>query len=175
MYITITDIVGEKRIDLDYLILGKEVAVLRMFSDNVQYWVKKPLKLLLSNEEKMLPEGTFTSGELSTFMERNLIIIPLGADKNVRKINKLAGITVVVISLDKLNNTDNLENGRLSKVLLRQYLTISEEFMNFEPVTPQYKKLINGELSSLSLRIMIQNDNTITDGPGMTIVLHIHE
>ena len=41
MYITITDIIGEKRIDLDYSIWGKEVAVVSMFSDNVQYQVKE--------------------------------------------------------------------------------------------------------------------------------------
>ena len=48
MYITINDIIGEKRIDLSYPIrsgresLGTcsaEVAVVSMFSDNVQYWL----------------------------------------------------------------------------------------------------------------------------------------
>ena len=37
MYIAITDIIGEKRIDLDYPIRGKEVAVVSVFSDNIQY------------------------------------------------------------------------------------------------------------------------------------------
>ena len=37
MYITITDIIGKKRIDLAYLIRGKEVTVVSMFSDNVKY------------------------------------------------------------------------------------------------------------------------------------------
>ena len=36
MYITITDITGEKRIDLTYPIKGKEVAVVSVFSDNIQ-------------------------------------------------------------------------------------------------------------------------------------------
>ena len=36
MYITITDIIGEKTIDLVYPIQGKEIAVVSMFSDNVQ-------------------------------------------------------------------------------------------------------------------------------------------
>ena len=57
MYITTTDIVGEKRIDLAYLIRnldsGKEVGVVSMFSNNVQYQVKEPLKvLLIMNEER---------------------------------------------------------------------------------------------------------------------------
>ena len=37
MYITINDIIGEKRIDLSYPIRsGREIAVIRMLSDNVQ-------------------------------------------------------------------------------------------------------------------------------------------
>ena len=41
MYITINDIKGKKRIDLSYSIQnfdsGKEIAVIRMLSGNVQY------------------------------------------------------------------------------------------------------------------------------------------
>ena len=80
----------------------------------------------------------------------------------------------MVISLDELNNTDNLEDGRLSNVLLGiMRLVLHEEFTTFEPVTLQYKKLKNREFASLTLRIKDQNDNGITDGPGMTTVLHI--
>ena len=42
MYITINDIKGEKRIDLSYSIdSDKEIAVIIMLSDNVQYKVLK--------------------------------------------------------------------------------------------------------------------------------------
>ena len=46
MYITINDVIGEKGIDLSYPIhstagCGKEVAVIRMLSDNVQYQILK--------------------------------------------------------------------------------------------------------------------------------------
>ena len=45
MYITINNIKGEKRIDLSYLIQnfdsGKEIAVIRMLSDNVKYEILK--------------------------------------------------------------------------------------------------------------------------------------
>ena len=47
MYITINDIIGEKTIDLSYPIQNfdssKEVAVVRMVSNNIQYKVTKPL------------------------------------------------------------------------------------------------------------------------------------
>ena len=36
MYITINDVIGEKRIDLSYPIKGKDIAVVSMLSDNVQ-------------------------------------------------------------------------------------------------------------------------------------------
>ena len=42
MYITINNIKGEKRIDLSYSIHSdKEIAVIRMLSDNVQYKILK--------------------------------------------------------------------------------------------------------------------------------------
>ena len=48
MYITINDVMGEKRIYLSYSIdSGKEIAVMAMFSDNVQYEVEKPLHSIL--------------------------------------------------------------------------------------------------------------------------------
>ena len=45
MYVTINNIKGEKRIDLSYSIQnfdsGKEIAVIRMLSDNVKYEILK--------------------------------------------------------------------------------------------------------------------------------------
>ena len=49
----------------------------------------------------------------------------------------------------------------------------SEEFTSFEPLAHQYKRLKNREFASLTLRILDQKDNGITDGLGITIVLHI--
>ena len=56
MYITINDIIGEKRIDLSYLIHSNketrrapqaEIAVVSMLSNNVQYWLKGSIVVLL--------------------------------------------------------------------------------------------------------------------------------
>ena len=56
MYITINDVIGEKTIDLPYPIQNfdssKEVAVVRMLSDNIQYKVTKPLGLKLVDDTK---------------------------------------------------------------------------------------------------------------------------
>ena len=47
--------------------------------------------------------------------------------------------------------------------------------MHFEPGIPQYKKLKNRELTSLTLRITDQNIDVITDGLQVTVSLHIHD
>ena len=59
MCITINNVVGEKRINLSYSIWNfdssKEVAVISMLSDNVQYEMKEPLKLkLIEGYEKQV-------------------------------------------------------------------------------------------------------------------------
>ena len=79
----------------------------------------------------------------------------------------------MVINLDELNNSDNLEDGHPSNAFLTYHVTDDKDFMHFEPQTPQYSKLKNGEFTSLTLRITDQNGKVITDGPQVTAVLHI--
>ena len=79
----------------------------------------------------------------------------------------------MVISLNELDNSDNLEDGRPSNSLFTYYVTGPEYSTCFEPRTPQYKTLKNGMVSSLTLAITDQAGNIITDGPGTTVVLHI--
>ena len=44
--------------------------------------------------------------------------------------------------------------------------------MHFKLYAPQYKKLKNGEIVSLALRITHMKNNIMTDGPEATVVLH---
>ena len=69
-------------------------------------------------------------------------------DDQVIKMNKLKGITKIILNLDELDNTDNLENGRPSNSLLMLHVTSNEDFTSFEPQTPQYKKLKNREFTN---------------------------
>ena len=87
--------------------------------------------------------------------------------------NKLKVIIEIPLNLNELNNSDNLQDGRPSNELLTYHVTSNEDFMYFEPQTPQYRKLKNGEFTSLNLRITDQNNNVITDGLQVTVVLHI--
>ena len=86
----ITDM-GKKRVNLAYPIQGREVAVISMFTDNIQNQIQEPLNvLLITNEEKLLPKGTLTGRELSAFVGRKVITIPLDTNENVVKTDKLA-------------------------------------------------------------------------------------
>ena len=79
----------------------------------------------------------------------------------------------MIINLDELNNSNYLEDGHPSNTLATYHMTDDKDFTHFEPQTPQYRKLKNGEFTSLTLRIMDQNNNIITVGPQVTVVLHI--
>ena len=94
-------------------------------------------------------------------------------DDQVTKTNKLKGITEMIINLDELNNSIDLKDGKPSNTLFTYHMTDDKDFTHFEPQTPQYKKLKNGEFTSLTLRITDQNNNIITDGPQVTVVLHV--
>ena len=86
-------------------------------------------------------------------------------DDQVIKKNKLNGIMEITLNLDELDKSNNLKDGRPSNSLLTYHVTSNEDFMSFEPHTPQYKTHKNGTITSLTLKIMDQNGNIITDGP----------
>ena len=70
MYITINNIKGEKSIDLSYSIQnfdsGKEIAVIRMLSNNVKYKILKLRAVMepISNAKKMILSGAYAGREL---------------------------------------------------------------------------------------------------------------
>ena len=181
MYITINNIKGEKRIDLSYSIQNfdsdKEIAVIRMLSDNVKYEILKLRAVMdpISDVEKTIPSGTYAGRQLLSIVEGIIELNQFEVDDQVIKMNKLKGITEMIINLDELNNSDNLKDGRPSKELLTYNVTDDRDFMCFEPQTPQYRKLKTGEFTSLTLRITGQNNNVITDGPQVMVVLHIRD
>ena len=179
MYITINNKKGEKRIDLSYSIRNfdsdKEITVIRMLSDNVEYEVLKLRSVMdpISDTKKMIPNGTYAGRQLLSMLEGMIELNQFEVDDKVTKKNKLKGITEITLNLDELDNSDNLKDGKPSNELLPYYVTDNKDFMRFEPDIPQYKALKNGEFTSLNLRITDQNNNVITDGPQVTVVLHI--
>ena len=75
MYITINNIKGEKRIDLSYSIQNfdsdKEIAAIRMLSDNVQYEILKLRSVMdpISDTKKMIPKGVYAGRQLLSMLE----------------------------------------------------------------------------------------------------------
>ena len=80
MYITINDVIGEKRIDLSYPIHPrKEITVITMFSDNIQYKVVKPHPIIddiSPGDKKLIPSKTYAGREL-LYARRNDCIYPI--------------------------------------------------------------------------------------------------
>ena len=182
MYITINDVIGEKTIDLSYPIQNfgsskeapegphsVEIAVISMLSENTQYEMTKPLKLKLvdGSEKEVLSKEvlskSYTSRESNAFVEGKHIVSDLDNDPRIIKTNKLAKVTNMIFRLDELDITNNLEDGKPNNILFTYYM----------PITPRYKRLKNGEIVSLTLKITDQDNNIITNGPGTTVVLHI--
>ena len=179
MYIMINNVIGEKTIYLSYPIQNfdssKEVAVIIMLSNNVQYKKVKThiIDYVPPGNEKRSLSGPYAGRELISILGGMIELTQFENDERVIKTNKLRGITEMVLNLNELDNTDNLKDGRPSNALLAYHVTANEDFIRFEPLTPQYKKLKNGEFVSLALRITDQKNNIITDGPQATVVLHI--
>ena len=153
MYITINDIIGEKTIDLSYPIKGKdgpcrphwqgpamqsmEIEVVSMISDNVQYWAQGSIEVLLKMGKKIvLNKGVYMDKKLNPLIGLELKSQMLDSRNDVLRTNKLEKVTKMVISLNELNNSDNLEDGQPSNTLFTYYVTGPEYSMRFKPRTP---------------------------------------
>ena len=151
-----------------------EIAVVSMLSDNVQYWLRGSIGVLLKTGKKIvLNKVVYTDKELNALIGLELKSQMIDSRSTVLRTNKLEKVIKMVISLNELNNSDNLEDGQPSITLFTYYVTSPEYSTHFEPHTPQYKKLKSGMINSLSLKITDQAGNIITNGPGTTVVLHI--
>ena len=175
MYITINDVIGEKMIDLSYPIYPeKEIAVVSMFSNNSQILFQKSMEVLLYTSKKIvLNKGVYMDKELDSLIGMELKSQMPDSRDDVLRTNKLKRITKVAIILNKLNNSDNLEDGRPSNTLFTYYVTSSEDVTRFKPHNPHYMKLKYGEIVSLTLKITDQNNKIINNGPETTVLLHI--
>ena len=148
-----------------------------MLSNNVKYEILKFRLVMdpISDMKKTIPSGAYAGRQLFSIVEGMVQLNRFEVDDQVTKTNKLKGITEMIINLDELNNSVNLKDGRPSNELLTYHVTDDKDFTHFEPQTPQYRKLKNGEFTSLNLRITDQNNNVITDDPQVTVVLHIRD
>ena len=117
----------------------------------------------------MLNKGVYTDKELNSLIGMELRMQVIDSREDVLRTNKLEKVKKMVISLNELDNSDNLEDDRPSNTLFIYYVTGPEYSMHFEPCTPHYKNLKSGMITFLSLKITDQAGT----GPGTTVVLHI--
>ena len=172
---TINDIKGEKLIDLSYPIhLKKEIAVVSMHISNSQILLHRSIEFLLkTGKEIVLNKGVYADKELNSLIGMEMKSQMLDSHDDIQRTNKLVNGTKITVSLNELNNSDNLEDRKPSNTLFTYFVTSAEYFTRFEPPSPQYKKLKNDTITSLILTITDQNNDIITDGPEVTVVLHI--
>ena len=95
----------------------------------------------ISDTNKMIPKGAYAGRELTSMLEGMVELNQFEIDDQITKMNKLKGITEMIINLDELYNSVNLKDGRLSNELLTYYVTDDKDFMCFKPQSPQYKNL----------------------------------
>ena len=113
MYITINDVKGKKRIDLsDPIHSGREIAVVSMLSNNVQYWLQGSIEVLLKMGKKIVPnEGVYMDRQLNSLIGLELKSQMLDSRNDVLRTNKLEKVMKMVFNLNKLDNSNNLEDG----------------------------------------------------------------
>ena len=161
MYITVNDIIGEKTICPSYPIYPvKEITVISMLSDSVQYLLKEPVKVLLKTGKNVeLSKGVYMDKELDALI--GFEKVGISHREYALRVNKLEHVTEMT------------RDRKPSDALFTYYVPAVKDFIHYEPHTPQYKKLKNGMITSLTLKIMNQNNNVLTNGPRTTVVLHI--
>ena len=149
MYITINDIKGEKTIDLSYPInptagQGKEIAIVSMHISNSQILLHRSIEVLsVTGKKIVLNKGVYMDKELNALIGTEVKSQMLDSCNDVQRTNKLVNGTKISITLNELDNSDNLEDGKPSNILFTYYVTSPEYFTLFEPQSPQYKKFKN--------------------------------
>ena len=103
----------EKRLTyLIQFIQKKEIAVVSMHISNSQILLHRSIEFLLKTGKKIvLNKGVYTDKELNSLIGTELKSQMLDSRNDIQRTNKLVNGTKITISLNELNNSDNLEDG----------------------------------------------------------------
>ena len=100
----------------------------------------------------------------------------LGID-NENYIDTLLSKKVFSFKINKLSTTDNVYNGKPSDILYTGYLNKDVSFgdiVYLEPKNVQYKKLVNGVIDQLKVKLIDGDGNEIISSNSIiSIVLHV--
>ena len=81
----------------------------------------------ISDTKSLILNRTYTGKELLFILEGMVELAHFEADDQVIKKNKLRGITDMILNLNELDNSNNLEDGRPSNALLTYHVTANED------------------------------------------------
>ena len=89
----------------------------------------------------VLNKGVYTDKELNSLIGMELKSQMLDSRNDILRTNKLVNGTKITISLNELDNSDNLEDGKPSNTLFMYFVTSPEYFTHFEPQSQNIKNL----------------------------------
>ena len=109
---------------------------------NSQILLHRSIEVLsITGKNIVLNKGVYTDKELNSLIGMELKSQMLDSRNDIQRTNKLVNGTKITISLNELDNSDNLKDGRPSNTLFTYFVTSLEYFTCFKPQSPQYKKL----------------------------------
>ena len=78
---------------------------------NTRYWNLVQSRILFQTCKKMIPSRTYAGRELLSIVEGMVELNQFAVDDQVIKMNKLKGITEMIINLDEFNNNNISKMG----------------------------------------------------------------
>ena len=148
MYITINDIKGEKTIDLSYPIRStaggeRKSQLLACISVILRFcYIDRSIEVLFITGKKIvLHKRVYMDKELNSLIGTELKSQMPDSHYDMQRTNKLVNGTKITISLNELNNSDNLEDGKPSKTLFTYFVTSPEYFTHSNPNPHNIKNL----------------------------------
>ena len=105
---------------LTYLIHSKkEIAVVSMHIINSQILLHRSIEMLsITGKKVVLNKGVYMDNKLNSLIGMELKSQMLDSRNDIQRTNKLVNGTKITISLNKLNNSDNLEDGKTQQCFI---------------------------------------------------------
>ena len=108
-----------------------------MHISNSQILLHRSIEFLLKMGKKIvLNKQVYMDKELNSLIGTELKSQMLDSSNDIHRTNKSVNGTKITISLNELDNSDNLEDGKPSNTLFTNFVTSPEYFMHFELPIP---------------------------------------
>ena len=106
---------------------GKEIAVVSMHISNSQILLRRFIEVLsVTGKKIVLNKEVYMDKELNSLIGMELKSQMLDFRNDIPRTNKLVNGIKITISLNKLDNSDNLEDGKSSNTLFTYFVTSPE-------------------------------------------------